>query len=65
MLLYIVNDFPAYGNLSGLCVKAYKVCPICDEGTKFQYLKHSKNCVTWVTGSFCLITMYTEIGRIF
>ena len=29
VLLWIINDFPAYGNLSGCSVKEYKACPIC------------------------------------
>ena len=33
VLLWIVNDFPVYGNLSGYCVKGYKACLICSEGT--------------------------------
>ena len=27
-LLWTINDFPAYGNLSGYFVKGYKACPI-------------------------------------
>ncbi|XP_021859270.1 uncharacterized protein [Spinacia oleracea] len=33
MLFGTINDFPAYGNLSGYSVKGYKACPICDENT--------------------------------
>ncbi|KAA0064274.1 transposase [Cucumis melo var. makuwa] len=29
VLLWTINDFPAYGNLSGCSVKGYKACPIC------------------------------------
>ena len=42
MLLWTVNDFPAYDNLSYFSVKDYKAYPICDEGTDCQYLKHSR-----------------------
>ena len=42
MLLWTVNDFPAYDNLSNFSVKGYNACPIYDEGTDCQYLKHSK-----------------------
>ena len=45
MLLWTVNDFPAYGSLSGNRVNGYKACPICDEETNCQYLKHSKKIV--------------------
>ena len=34
VLLWTVNDFPAYGNLSGLCTKGYEGCPICCTNTK-------------------------------
>ncbi|TYK22860.1 transposase [Cucumis melo var. makuwa] len=33
VLLWTINDFPAYGNLSGCCVKGYKACPICGDNT--------------------------------
>ena len=29
MLFCIINDFPAYGNLSGYSVMGHHVCPIC------------------------------------
>ena len=29
VLLWTINDFPAYENLSGCSVKEYKACPIC------------------------------------
>ena len=29
MLLFTINDFPAYGNLSGYQNKGKKACPIC------------------------------------
>ena len=34
VLLWTVNDFPAYGNLSGLSTKGYQGCPICCTNTK-------------------------------
>ncbi|KAI5339327.1 hypothetical protein L3X38_018599 [Prunus dulcis] len=33
VLLWTVNDFPVYGNLSGCVVKGYKACPICGDDT--------------------------------
>uniref|UniRef100_A0A9I9ELI6 Uncharacterized protein n=1 Tax=Cucumis melo TaxID=3656 RepID=A0A9I9ELI6_CUCME len=39
VLLWTINDFPAYGNLSGCCVKGYKACPIC--GDKYKFYKTS------------------------
>ncbi|XP_058193989.1 uncharacterized protein LOC131310799 [Rhododendron vialii] len=42
VLLWTINDFPAYGNLSGCKVKGYGACPICSEGTCSRRLKHGK-----------------------
>ncbi|KAL0546158.1 hypothetical protein IC582_016064 [Cucumis melo] len=51
VLLWTINDFPAYGNLSGCSVKGYKACPICKDNTssirlkcgkKMTYLGHRK-----------------------
>src|ERR1051325_5039013 len=33
MLFGKINDFPAYGNLSGYIIKGQKVCPVCEDGT--------------------------------
>ncbi|RVW35629.1 hypothetical protein CK203_106307 [Vitis vinifera] len=40
ILLWTINDFPAYGNLAGCTVKGYYACPICGEGTYSKRLKH-------------------------
>ncbi|KAA0025910.1 transposase [Cucumis melo var. makuwa] len=42
VLLWTINDFPAYGNLSGCCVKGYKACPICGDNTNSIRLQHGK-----------------------
>ncbi|KAM6569727.1 hypothetical protein CsatB_017712 [Cannabis sativa] len=42
MLLWTINDFPAFGNLSGYSVKGYNACPICEEKTCSRYLTHSR-----------------------
>ncbi|TYK24338.1 transposase [Cucumis melo var. makuwa] len=42
VLLWTINDFPAYGNLSGCCVKGYKACPICGDNTNSIRLRHGK-----------------------
>ena len=42
VLLWTINDFPAYGNLSGFSTKGYKACPICDEKTSCQFLTHAR-----------------------
>ncbi|XP_062103991.1 uncharacterized protein LOC133815129 [Humulus lupulus] len=42
VLLWTINDFPAYGNLSRCFVKGYKGCPICGEKTSATRLKHCR-----------------------
>nr|GEZ00173.1 hypothetical protein [Tanacetum cinerariifolium] len=33
MIYCTINDFPAYGNLSGYGTKGEKACPVCENGT--------------------------------
>ncbi|KAH0969450.1 hypothetical protein GBA52_028689 [Prunus armeniaca] len=40
VLLWTINDFPAYGNLSGCTTKGYYACPICGEKTYAERLEH-------------------------
>jgi len=40
MFFCTINDFPAYGNLSGYSVKGHHACPICEENTSYHQLKH-------------------------
>ncbi|XP_062010312.1 uncharacterized protein LOC133726719 [Rosa rugosa] len=42
VLLWTINDFPAYGNLCGCSVKGYYACPICSEKTHSKWLNSSK-----------------------
>ncbi|XP_062014292.1 uncharacterized protein LOC133730785 [Rosa rugosa] len=42
VLFWTINDFPAYGNLSGSIVKGYNACPICLENTKPLRLSHGQ-----------------------
>ncbi|KAA0034912.1 transposase [Cucumis melo var. makuwa] len=42
VLLWIINDFPTYGNLSGCSMKGYKACLICGKETSFIRLPHAK-----------------------
>ncbi|XP_017239302.2 uncharacterized protein LOC108212082 [Daucus carota subsp. sativus] len=42
ILLWTINDFPAYGNLSGCVNKGYMACPICCDDTIAKYLTHSR-----------------------
>jgi len=37
-----INDFPAYGNLSGYIVIGHCACPICEEDTSYIQLKHGR-----------------------
>ncbi|XP_004309335.1 PREDICTED: uncharacterized protein LOC101314904, partial [Fragaria vesca subsp. vesca] len=45
VLFWTINDFPAYGNLSGSIVIGYNACPVCVDETKPYRLKHSKKMV--------------------
>ncbi|CAL2237917.1 unnamed protein product [Prunus armeniaca] len=38
--MWTINDFPAYGNLSGCVVKGYNACPICGNDTPSHKLKN-------------------------
>ncbi|KAL4561446.1 hypothetical protein LXL04_033612 [Taraxacum kok-saghyz] len=42
ILLWTINDFPAYSNLSGCVTKGYYACPICATNTCSQWLPASK-----------------------
>ncbi|KAK9062153.1 hypothetical protein SSX86_019339 [Deinandra increscens subsp. villosa] len=42
VLLWTINDFPAYGNLSGCVTKGYNACPICSDNTCSQWLPKSR-----------------------
>ena len=45
MLFCTINDFPAYGNLSGYSVKGHHAYPICEENTSYIQLKHGRKTV--------------------
>ncbi|CAL8135682.1 unnamed protein product [Prunus armeniaca] len=40
VLLWTINDFPAYDNLSNCVIKGYKACPICGDDTPSHRLKN-------------------------
>jgi len=42
MIFCTINDFPAYGNLSGCRTKGFKACPICGDDTCSLRLKNCK-----------------------
>ncbi|KAL6506117.1 hypothetical protein OROHE_022646 [Orobanche hederae] len=39
-VLWTINDFPAYGDLSGWVTKGYLACPVCNEQTFSQGLRN-------------------------
>nr|KYP38512.1 hypothetical protein KK1_040252 [Cajanus cajan] len=41
-IMWTINDFPAYGNLSGWCTKGEFGCPYCNIHTQFRWLKNGK-----------------------
>ncbi|XP_041003134.1 uncharacterized protein LOC121248662 isoform X1 [Juglans microcarpa x Juglans regia] len=41
-LLWTINDFPAYANLSGWSTKGKMACPLCNEDTDYMWLKHGR-----------------------
>ncbi|GJY66168.1 tetratricopeptide-like helical domain, DYW domain protein [Tanacetum coccineum] len=44
-LMWTINDFPAYANLSGWSTKGRVACPVCANSTRSRWLKHGKkNC---------------------
>ena len=45
MIFCTINDFTAYGNLSGYSVKGHHACPICEQHTSYLQLKHGKKIV--------------------
>jgi len=44
MLFCTINE-PTYGNLLGYNVNNHKTCPICEEDTASQQLKHGRNTI--------------------
>ena len=42
MIFGTINDFPAYGNLSGYSTKGQCACPICEDNTDWIRLEHGK-----------------------
>ncbi|XP_074373709.1 uncharacterized protein LOC141714066 [Apium graveolens] len=42
ILMWTINDFPTYGNLSGCVNQGYMACPVCGENTVAKYLPHSR-----------------------
>ncbi|KAL3650054.1 hypothetical protein CASFOL_006457 [Castilleja foliolosa] len=45
MVFCTINDFPAYGNLSGYSNKGHKACPKCGDRTCYHQLQHGRKTV--------------------
>lgn len=45
ILMWVIHDFPAYGNMAGCTTKGYNACPICGRNTESEYLSCSRKCV--------------------
>ena len=45
ILIWTINDFPAYGNLAGCTTKGKLACLICGENTASKWLKFSRKIV--------------------
>ena len=45
ILMWVIHEFPAYGNMDGCTTKGYNACRICGKNTKSQYLSYRKKCV--------------------
>ena len=44
-LMWVIHEFPSYGNMDGCTTKGFYVCPICGRNTDSKYLKCSRKCV--------------------
>ncbi|CAL2246936.1 unnamed protein product [Prunus armeniaca] len=42
ILMWTINDFPAFGNMSGWPTKGRFACPVCRKGTCLEWLSHSR-----------------------
>jgi len=60
MLFCTINDFLAYGNLSRYSVKGHKTCPIYEEDTASQQLKHGRKTVIFGIRGFLKVIILTE-----
>ena len=45
ILMWVIHDFPAFGNMDGCTTKGFCTCPICGKNTDSMYLKYSRKCV--------------------
>ena len=45
ILMWVIHDFPAYGNMVACTTKGFCACSICGRNTGSMYLKYSRKCV--------------------
>ena len=45
ILMWVIHDFPSYGNMVGCTTKGFYACPVCGRNTNLEYLKCSRKCV--------------------
>lgn len=38
VVVWTINDFPTYGNLSGWSIKGFLACPTCNKETSYMWL---------------------------
>ena len=62
MIFCTINDFPAYGNLSGYSVKGHHACPTCQEDTGYIQLKHGRK--TMYTRNHCFLKPHHSYRRL-
>ncbi|XP_050908133.1 uncharacterized protein LOC127121730 [Lathyrus oleraceus] len=62
MLFCTINDFTAYGNLTGYSVKGHKACPICEYDTCFHQFEFRKN--TFFLGHQKFLKPYNSYRRL-
>ena len=48
ILMWVIHDFPTYGNMDGCTTKVFCACPICGRNTDSMYLTFSRKCVYMV-----------------
>lgn len=47
ILMWTINDFPAYANLSGWSTKGKFACPVCGPEFEGLHLPYSRKCCYW------------------
>ena len=43
--MWVIHDFPSYGNMVSCMTKGFYASPICERNTCSKYLKCSRKCV--------------------